>query len=301
MNALNPTLPKANGPSEYAFTDADFRQIAQMANEIYGLFLQDSKKPLVYSRLAKRLRALGLNSFREYCDLFRTTAGRDEQTHLLSALTTNVTHFFRENHHFEQLSTEILPRLIDAARRGEKVRIWSAACSAGQEAYCLAAAVVAACPDAGRFDIKILATDVDPNVLKIAETGRYPVDQLSAIPSEMRRTMVAPTTSDDDFEINPKLRELVTFGELNLVGDWPMKRPFDVIFCRNAAIYFDQTTQARLWERFNTALKPMGYLMIGHSERLSGPATQYFKSIGVTAYQKQQGPGTGRAPYSGEQ
>lgn len=272
---------------EYAFTDADFQMIAKLANAKYGLFLQESKKALVYSRLAKRLRALNLSNFRDYCELLKANESHPEQTHLLTALTTNVTHFFREKHHFDQLRDEILPDLIVNAREGASLRIWSSACSAGQEAYCIAATILEACPDAHQYDIKVLATDVDPVIVEKAKRGEYPHDQLSAIPSHLHSLMIDPgRISDDSFSMHKKLRGLISFGQLNLMDAWPMKRLFDVIFCRNAAIYFDKETQVRLWSRFSENLTKSGYLMIGHSERLSGRAIQEFQTIGVTSYQK---------------
>lgn len=272
---------------EYAFSDADFGMIADLANRKYGLYLQSSKKTLVYSRLARRLRALRLDSFAEYCALLDAPEGAEEQSHLLSALTTNVTHFFRERHHFEKLQHEIVPTLIEKTRNGGSVRIWSSACSAGQEAYCIAASILAVCPDAGSRDIKVLATDVDPMILEKARAGLYPDDQLEAIPAGFRDLMVARDPSaPGHFSIRSELRALLSFGQLNLIDSWPMKRQFDVIFCRNAAIYFDKQTQATLWKRFADIVVPSGFLMIGHSERLSGEATACFKSAGVTTYQK---------------
>ncbi len=273
--------------AEYQFTDGDFRMIADFANKEYGLFLQESKKALVYSRLAKRLRVLKLSSFSEYCDLLELPGGKDETPHLLSALTTNVTHFFRERHHFEQLKTDILPAIIERARKGASVRLWSAACSAGQEAYCLANTVLEVCPAAHRLNIKILATDIDPVVLGTAKKGAYPKDQLDAIDPAFQRNMIQEIDpQNDSFLVRQELRDLITFAELNLIDTWPMRRSFDVIMCRNAAIYFDKVTQATLWSRFAQALTPDGYLMIGHSERLSGDAVSQFRSIGVTAYQR---------------
>lgn len=280
-------LQNGDALREYAFSDADFGMIAELANRKYGLYLQTSKKALVYSRLAKRLRALRLDSFADYCSLLDAPEGAEEQSHLLSALTTNVTHFFRERHHFDKLQQDILPTLIEKAQRGGSIRLWSSACSAGQEAYCMAASILAGWPDAASRDVKILATDVDPVILEKARTGVYPEDQLEAIPAAFRDLMIAPNkTASDNITMRPELRALLSFGQLNLIESWPMKRQFDVIFCRNAAIYFDKQTQATLWKRFADILVPGGFLMIGHSERLSGEATACFKSAGVTTYQK---------------
>lgn len=284
---MNVTATRIESKAEYSFTDQDFRKIAELVKAKYGLFLQESKRALVYSRLAKRLRVLDLESFGDYCELLNTPQGDSEQSHLLTALTTNVTHFFREKHHFDQLREDILPQLAQSARDGATIRIWSAACSAGQEAYCLAATVLAVFPNAARFDFKILATDVDPIVLENARSGKYALDQKKAIPAEYVRQMLDPKASEDNtIEMHSRLRELISFGQLNLIDTWPMKKPFDVIMCRNAAIYFDKSTQTTLWSRFEQALKLGGHLMIGHSERLSGPAAEKFESVGTTAYKK---------------
>ncbi|WP_340423779.1 CheR family methyltransferase [Yoonia sp. GPGPB17] len=174
---------------EFTFSERDFRMISALANERYGLFLQPSKKALVHSRLAKRLRALNLDSFEAYCGLLNRVEGDAEQTHLLSALTTNVTHFFREVHHFTYLKDTVAPKLAAKARGGAPVRLWSAACSTGQEAYSIAATLLEAAPELQKLDVKILATDIDPKVVETARKGRYPVDQITAIPEVWRRCL----------------------------------------------------------------------------------------------------------------
>lgn len=287
MTPVNVEVRATHHMQEYAFSDADFKMIADLAKRKYGLHLQASKKALVYSRLARRLRALGLDNFREYCALLESAGDTQEHAHLLSALTTNVTHFFREEHHFNQLRHDILPHLLEKAAGGDSVRLWSSACSAGQEAYCLAAMIIDLCPNANHHDIKVLATDVDPAMIQKAQTGIYPNDQLCAIPAAYRDLMVENIQDPTGhFSMRAQLRNLISFGPLNLIDHWPMKRRFDVIFCRNAAIYFDKETQAHLWDRFAQILKPDGYLMIGHSERLSGSAANLFKSAGITTYRK---------------
>ncbi|WP_019956146.1 CheR family methyltransferase [Yoonia vestfoldensis] len=271
---------------EYQFTDNDFRLIAELAHKRYGLHLQPSKKPLVYSRLTKRLRALALPDFESYCALLSDPRSQDEQSHLLSALTTNVTHFFRERHHFTFLREHILPELFEKAKKGTPIRIWSSACSAGQEAYSIAAMIRDACPDASRLDIKVLATDVDPQMIRKARQAEYDRDQADAIPTEYKRLMIDDGGGAAQFRIRPDLMSLVTFGELNLIAEWPMRRRFDVIFCRNAAIYFDKETQVRLWQRFADVLHDDGHLMIGHSERLTGHAQVDFRSVAITTYRR---------------
>ncbi len=284
--AASPVAPPDRDPAardRIPFTDADFQTIAGLAMRDFGLHLTPAKRDLVYSRLLKRLRTLGLDSFRDYCALLTGQQGESERNAMLSALTTNVTHFFREDHHFKLLREVALPPLIKAAREGGRVRIWSAGCSAGQEPYSLAFTILSLCPEAARLNLRILATDVDPEILAKAEAGTYPEEERKAIP-EAQRKFIEPTGSG--FRVGTAARELITFGRLNLIENWPISGPFQVIFCRNVAIYFDKPTQARLWARFGELLSPNGHLCIGHSERVAGPAEQMFKTIGVTAYQK---------------
>ena len=285
MNALTPARPRDPATTKLAFTEADFVAIARRAQTDFGLHLTAAKKDLVYSRLAKRLRLLGLGDFAAYCRFIESPAGVAERIEMLSALTTNVTHFFREEHHFQTLRNSVLPPLIEAARSGRRVRIWSAGCSAGQEPYSLAFTLLDLCPDASRLDIRILATDVDPAIANRAKDGIYSADEIQSLPDRMRdRHLVAAPKGM--FAIGEQPRQLIRFGVLNLIQDWPFSGSFDVIFCRNVAIYFDKPTQARLWKRFSDVLAPGGTLCIGHSERLGGPAVACFEPVGVTTYRK---------------
>ena len=271
---------------DFAFRAEDFKRIAAMLHADAGIFLPDTKATLVYSRLAKRLRSLGLQSFHDYCELVAGHEGLDERQRMLVSLTTNVTSFFREPHHFEMLKTSILPPLLQNAKAGRRVRLWSAGCSKGHEPYSIGMTILDLMPDAAGLDIKILATDIDSEVVEEARRGRYAENLVTSVPpSERRRGFVAIKSASDRFvEVTPELRDLVSFKELNLIGSWPMKGPFDVIFCRNVAIYFDDETQSKLWNRFAGMLAPGGVLMIGHSERLSGAAQARLKNIGTTAY-----------------
>jgi len=271
-------------PDRANLTDADFAVIAALAMQDFGLHLTPAKRELVYSRLVKRLNLLGFDQFHGYCAFVQSPEGTAERQAMLSALTTNVTHFFREHHHFQLLREKVLPPLIESARNGGKVRIWSAACSAGQEPYSLAFTVLNLCPDAPRLNIRILATDVDPQILQRAQKGTYPLDELKAVPEDARHFV--ETSECATFSIGAKALALVTFGNLNLIDAWPVKGPFDVIFCRNVAIYFDKPTQSRLWARFADLLVPGGHLCIGHSERVAGPAEAVLRPVGVTAYRR---------------
>jgi len=248
---------------EFVLTESDFRQIAAMLHGDAGIALPESKATLVYSRLAKRLRALGLSSFKDYCELVSEEAGLDERQKMLAALTTNVTRFFREPHHFDHLRDVVLPPLMDAARRGEKVRIWSAACSTGPEPYSAAMTILQAFPDAGRYDLKILATDIDPNVVAEGRAGLYSNDAASPVPPELRQRWM--TRTPDGWRMGDDARSLVTFNELNLIGSWPMKGRFDAVFCRNVVIYFEDDTQSRIWGRMAALMHPGATLYIGHS------------------------------------
>jgi chemotaxis protein methyltransferase CheR len=267
------------------FRAEDFSRIAAMLHADAGIFLPDTKATLVYSRLAKRLRTLGLQSFRDYCDLVASADGLDERQKMLVSLTTNVTSFFREPHHFELLRTKVLPPLLQAAKAGGRVRLWSAGCSKGHEPYSIAMTILALMPEAANHDIRILATDIDTEVLAEGRAGRYDESLVAPVPQAERRRGFLPAATDKGVLcVTPDMRRLVSFRELNLIGAWPMRGRFDVIFCRNVVIYFDDDTQAKVWSRFADVLVPGGVLMMGHSERLLGPAQDLFTSIGTTAY-----------------
>jgi chemotaxis protein methyltransferase CheR len=270
----------------------DFNQIAAILHADTGIHLPEAKTSLVYSRLAKRLRALGLKSFREYCALVATREGADERQQMIAALTTNVTRFFRELHHFEHLKHVVLPPLIAAVRRKTgRIRIWSAGCSSGPEPYSIALTILSLMPDATDFDVKVLATDIDPHMIAAGRAGIYDDEALAPVPGDLRqRWFVSQTESGaKKWSAGDELREMVAFRELNLVGSWPMKGIFQAIFCRNVVIYFDIETQSKIWTRFTPLIAPGGVLYIGHSERLTGPAASAFASEGVTTYRLGRG------------
>ena len=287
MSATQHASPRAGAPAadrEFVFRSEDFRQIAAMLHADSGIYLSEQKESLVYSRLVKRLRTLGMSSFKDYCALVADGSGADERQHMLAALTTNVTRFFREPHHFGHLKTVVLPPLLQAAKRGARVRIWSAGCSKGQEPYSIAMTVLALMPDAGNHDVKILATDIDPNVLQEGREGVYEASEFDEMPKADRSRFFSSVNGGSAWSASEPMRRLVSFKELNLIGQWPIKGSFDVIFCRNVVIYFNDETQAKIWGRFAAALVPGGLLCIGHSERLSGPAQSRFKPSGTTMY-----------------
>ena len=274
----------ANG--EFPLTRRDLSEIAAMIYADAGIFLNETKASLVYSRLSKHIRKLGLRSFREYCTLVASPEGAGERREMLSYLTTNFTRFFRENHHFEHLRDEVLPDLFARAKAGGRVRIWSAACSDGQEPYSIALTILSQMPNAADYDIKILATDIDPKILAIAREGAYDQNSLETVNPDMRRQWFKQVEGGarNKWRIDDRVKRLITFNELNLMTDWPFKGKFDVIFCRNVVIYFDEPTQVRIWNRFCELLPVGGHLYIGHSERVSGEAKNDFDNIGITTY-----------------
>jgi chemotaxis protein methyltransferase CheR len=294
MTSAVQSSPRRQSPvlvtGEFAFSAANFREIAELVKAESGIDLHESKATLVYSRLAKRLRALGIETFTDYCETVRIDD--DERASMISALTTNVTRFFREPHHFEHLRKNILEPLAGAARRGNRIRLWSAACSTGQEPYSMALTVLSAIPDAASLDIRILATDLNPHVVAHGRSGVYEKEELQDIPANMRAKWFAPVAagSRDAMEISDEVRSLITFRELNLMGSWPIKGPFDAIFCRNVVIYFDRDTQGVIWQRLTRLLSETGALYIGHSERVSGPASATLTTDGITSYRKKRRP-----------
>lgn len=269
---------------EFSFNREDFATIADLLKRSSGIHLPESKSALVYSRLVKRLRALGLSSFNDYCRLIGSAEGSTEFSKMCDALTTNVTRFFREPHHFEHLRTALLPRLLHRARSGGKVRFWSAGCSTGQEPYSLALTILSEIPDARSFDIKILATDISSAVLETARAARYSVEEVEDVPRELRNKWME--RRGDDYVMDDAVRSLVSVKPLNLMSNWPMKGPFDAIFCRNVVIYFEEATQVSIWKKMVPLLANDGALYIGHSERVTGLGHEVLRPAGITSYVK---------------
>lgn len=268
---------------EFALTVSDFNRIAEMLYADAGLSLPESKATLVYSRLGKRLRALGMENFRAYCDLVAGSEGKEERRQMLTALTTNVTRFFREPHHFEHLKTHVLPELLRRAAQRQRVRLWSSACSTGPEPYSIALTLLSLLPNAADYDIRILATDIDPKVVETAREGVYSKSDVAPVPADLCRRWMEQ--DGEDFSAGEAMRKLIAFRELNLIGNWPMKGKFDVIFCRNVVIYFDEETQKKVWLKFRNVMTPEGRLYVGHSERVG---IDGFRSDGLTVYALQR-------------
>lgn len=271
---------------EFAFTDRDFRYISTFAADYAGIVLPDSKRDMVYSRLTRRLRALRLPSFAHYCDRLRS-GDATELSFFINALTTNLTSFFREPHHFEYLRKTLLPQLLACHERDRRLRLWSAGCSTGEEPYSIAMTLSEAIPKPESWDIKILATDLDSDVLDRAAAGVYGMDRLNTLErSQLTRWFRRGRgTQGGRARVADGLRAMIRFRRLNLMENWPMHGRFDVIFCRNVVIYFDKSTQRRLFDRFARQLHDHGQLFVGHSESLYRVSDR-FQLIGNTVYRK---------------
>lgn len=268
------------------FTDEDFRFIQQLVATHAGINLTERKRELVYGRLWKRIRELRLESFREYCNLLKK-ADPEEIAHCINAITTNVTSFFRESHHFYFLMDWLRGRARDPNPAKRKVRIWSAGCSSGEEPYSIAISILLAGVDLSDWDIEILASDIDSEVLKKATAGIYKMDRISGLNDAQRKFFQRGTGDNEGLvRINPKLREMITFKPINLLGTWTTgQESFDLIFCRNVIIYFTVEDRQRLLQRFADQLKPGGYLILGHSESVHGVDNRY-KVAGQTINQR---------------
>jgi chemotaxis protein methyltransferase CheR len=270
---------------DLVFTDADFNFIRQLVATQTGIALSEQKRELVYGRLAKRLRTLELQTFAEYCAYVEKN--EQELHELVNAITTNLTSFFREPYHFDYLRETVLPGLLRGNAASRRIRIWSAGCSTGEEPYSIAMTVRDAIPAGQGWDVKILATDIDSNVLAKAQQGVYPEERVSGIPEHYQRRSFRRGHGDNAgmLRVNDEVRSLITFRQLNLMHEWPMKGPFDVIFCRNVVIYFEKSTQKRLFNRYADLLADDGHLFIGHSETLFKVCDR-FTLIGRTIYRK---------------
>lgn len=271
---------------EIPLSDREFARVKARVHAEAGIALSDAKRTLVVSRLGKVLRALGIGSFTQYLDYLEHEGSAKDAQDFVNALTTNLTRFFREDHHFEHLRSYVgdlvrqRPRIALDGR--PRLRIWSAGCSTGQEAYTIAVTLLDAWPELKRWDFRILATDIDTNVLAKAAAGIYPAGELNGLSRE--RAALFERGRDGSVRIPEAARAVVSFKPLNLQGVWPMRGLFDAVFCRNVAIYFDKPTQAQLFTRLGRVVAPGGYLYIGHSENV-GAAGEHFRLVGKTIYQ----------------
>lgn len=270
-----------------AITDGEFRRLSDLIRSHTGIVLSDHKRALMCSRLAKRLRHYGLNRYQDYYDLLtESPAGKQELQAMINAITTHKTQFFRESHHFRFLFEHILLPFRRQLRRSPPLRIWSAGTSSGEEAYSIAMTVREAIPDRLDPAVRILATDISTDTLRRAEAGVYTMALAREVPEVLlhRYFLKGQGLHDGQVSAKPELRSLIWFRQLNLMDNpWPLDSRFDVIFCRNVLIYFDQAAQRKLVSRFHSLLEPGGALMLGHSEALHGWASG-FRPVGHSIY-----------------
>lgn len=276
---------QAHSPTEWSMTDQEFDQLRRAIFDFSGIVIGPEKRSLIRARLQRRILALKLGSLAEYLKLIGRSAGTIEREKFISSLTTNVTSFFREQHHFDLMTNTIFPAWISD---GRKLQIWSAGCSSGQEPYSVAMNIHEGTPDLAHRT-RITATDIDLTILERARAGIYKRKELVGIPPAMVSRYFRPirgSAQSDDVQLNPNLCGMVEFQNLNLNSTWTMPQQFDVILCRNVAIYFNQATQTQLWRKFLNALRPGGWLLIGHSERIPAELHSLLQPSGITAYQK---------------
>lgn len=279
--------PEGLGPScgISALSDRAFNQFVTLARSHAGIALGATKRAMVAARLRKVMHRYGMVSFDDYAERLRDASPRDIEE-FVDAIATNLTAFFRESHHFEYLRETALPALKVRRADSRRLRLWSAGCSSGEEAYTLALILHEAIGTES-WDARILATDIDHTVVERASLAIYDEDRLQEVPERYRRIGFQRGTGAHagHVRVRPEVAARVTVRQLNLIGAWPMRGPYDVIFCRNVTIYFDKATQRALFDRFANLLTPDGLLFIGHSENLF-QITERFDPLGRTIYRK---------------
>ncbi len=274
----------------YSLTPREFKKFRDIIYYKTGVNLGEQKRDLVLSRLTKRLRILNIKTFEEYYHYISHDGNSSEITAMINRITTNVTSFFRENHHFHVLRDIVIPQLMEkgAASGRRKVRIWSAGCSTGQEPYSIAITLADAFRGHVGWDIKILATDLDTEVLSKGENGVYSKEVVDKVPQEQMRRFFKKGLGENKglYQVTSNIRDMVVFRQLNLTMErFPIRGPLDAIFCRNVIIYFDKKMKEKLIRTFNGLLGNNGYLFMGHSESLIAMKEE-FNYIHNTVYQK---------------
>ncbi|MBV1915332.1 MAG: protein-glutamate O-methyltransferase [Pseudomonadales bacterium] len=280
----NAAQPVQMNDREFPMSDHNFSTIAKIAYQYTGIKLPEQKRQMIYSRIARRIRALNLANFDQYCEIISDNK-HAEFNEFINSITTNLTSFFRENHHFEYLESTIIPHLKKIHERDRRVRVWSAGCSTGEEPYSIAMTLLKNFSGSSNWDLKILATDLDSNVVATGRNGIYAADRVSGLESALVKKWFAANADSSRYVVADEAKKLIQFNRLNLLDSWPMKHKFDIIFCRNVVIYFDKPTQKKLFDRYAEQLNDGGYLIIGHSESLH-KLTDRFESIGKTIYRK---------------
>ena len=282
-SGARPLAPRDEAEREFHFTTADFKQVKQRIYDNAGISLADHKMDLVYNRLVRRIRALNVAGFKEYFKYLDNTP--DEYNNFINAMTTNLTSFYRESHHYEYISNVFLPQFAKNNQR--KIRIWSSACSVGEEPYSIAISLLESGINITNWQVEIYATDIDTNVLQTASNAVYPMDRIEGLSISRKKIgfLRGVGENKNNVLVRPEIRKWIKFSQCNLMEEWPIREPLDIIFCRNVMIYFDKETQNRLLDRMEKLLRVGGLLCIGHSESPSRDMSN-FKILGRTMYQK---------------
>jgi len=272
---------------EFAYTRNDFAFLRRIAQERTGIVVGDDKFDMFYARLSRRVRKLGLRTFQEYCERVRDDRDGSELLELVNAITTNLTAFFREGHHFEYLARHLVPEHLARHPRAQPLRVWSAGCSTGEEPYSIAMTLLESLPGHRAADAQILATDIDSNVLAKAAGGVYAKDRVSGLAAARLRRWFLRGRGEQEGQVRvkPEVRRPIEFGQLNLMENWQVEPGLDLIFCRNVIIYFGKEDKIRLMDRYADCLRTGGHLFIGHSESLF-KISDRFELIGSTVYRK---------------
>lgn len=274
------------GPFRVDLSDLAYARIVRIAREEAGLALGPDQRQMVEVRIARYMRRAGEEDVLAMLRRIRAPDAADARRRLVVMLTTRVSRFFRERHHFALLASDVAPWLAGKARRGERATLWSAGCARGQEPYSIAMALLACWPEAASSGLRILGTDIDRDVLDVARSGRYTDDEIASVPDEFRHMVARGGTGPRPNRLVPEVRRLVEFREANLLEPPPVESPVDAIFCRNVMIYMAEPVRQRLRACFHASLSPGGWLFLGHSERLDRSAGSPFVRCGVTAYRK---------------
>jgi chemotaxis protein methyltransferase CheR len=276
--------------TKFELSDAEFEEISDFIMSVCGINLHEGKRELVKARLSKRLRTLGVSDFREYLQYVQSDETGSELTSMLDVISTNLTCFFREAQHFTYLKDSLIPSLAASKENNDRrLRIWSAGCSSGEEPYSIAISLLESLPNASQWDARILATDLSTRVLARAREGLYDAERLKGMPAPLvsRYFHRLGGQSSLEYGANETLRKMIHYARVNLMDSWPMKGPFDAIFCRNVMIYFDKPTQAKLIKRFQDLLAEGGIMFIGHSESLAG-IKHDFQYVQPAVYKKRR-------------
>lgn len=277
-------------PKTFTLKPREYEDIRDLVKEKTGISLGLHKRDLVLSRLARRLRALDLDSFKQYLDYLEGPEGPDELVQMINHITTNKTDFFRENHHFDFLTNRLFPKLFQAGEANgiRKVRAWSAGCSSGEEPYSICITASEFFQGKPGWDFKLLATDLDTSMLQKASAGVYEARRLEPVPRHLRHKYFRRTRGEEAvfYEASQELRNMIAFRKFNLMRpSYPLKVKMDFIFCRNVLIYFEQKDKIDIMTKFHSVLKPGACMFVGHSESLM-MVKHLYKNVGTTVYQR---------------